>query len=176
MAAVLVVTKVSLSLSLSLSLALSLSSLALSLSLSLSHTLSSLSRSLSLSLSSTGYDPSTRRAYSWGWKVHLCQGPISRLLSYPHSGLRRGKIVKIKTFPVTLSVGPPPMSLRVAYRRDVGLTGEGLFEIPSKSAVWIGYRLVPSRRIRPTVGPWDLPRTSLGSIILTPRALEKCIP
>ena len=31
----------------------------------------------------------------------------------------------------------PPMSLRVAYRSVVGLVAYGLFEIPSKSAVWV---------------------------------------
>ena len=30
------------------------------------------------------------------------------------------------------------MALRVAYRRVLGLIAQGLFKMPSKSAVWLG--------------------------------------
>jgi hypothetical protein len=53
----------------------------------------------------------------------------------------------------------PPMSLRVAYRRILGLIAEGLFKIPPKSAVWLT-NVPTSSQSRRSLSSWSAPPTS----------------
>jgi len=45
-------------------------------------------------------------------------------------------MAKSKAFPATSSIGTPLRPYAIAYRTVVYLIACGLFEIPSKSAVW----------------------------------------
>jgi hypothetical protein len=74
----------------------------------------------------------------------------------PHSGLHRETIVKSKACSVTLSVGTPIISQRIAYRTPPGLIASGFVKIASNSAVWVGFQGVGLCVCGLVIGDWGL--------------------
>ena len=90
----------------------------------------------------------------------------------PHSGLQRQFRSKSVQLSVTLSVGTPPISLRGAYRRVLGLIYHGLFKRERESSLltthWTGTTSSCLRCFWWTgLAPWEFEFPFPGSLIST---------